>query len=384
MSNETCPQCHAELAEGQWMCPSCGTALNTSDVERTVARPLIEPQPSAPPPAAGLITGVPGVGGPPAAGAFAPPAWSPIPGTPAMTPPGQPLQPPAMSPSSTPITAAAPIGAPPKSSAQKWLPKVAVLLALVGIGVAAWAVLGSDDGDKATGAATTVVPLTTVPSSEVATTTTAATATSEAATTTVAPTTVAPTTVAPTTVAPTTVPAPTVPARPPWPAPAIPDPPIFAGPGLAYAISDPLRGGMPSDEPTPYLAFAQQVFDQMAMDDWAGALSHFYFQPAGGVAGPYTFDQQNQWSVADRLSLLLVDAAPSADGLGYDLQVAVVANFPGATSLLCGRLHSDPVNYGEVIQLGQMVLLADGEPPYMPETLLNDPARIADLQARCV
>jgi hypothetical protein len=273
----------------------------------------------------------------------------------------------------------------PQSGRPKWL-LPAIVVVLLGLGTGAWFAFGRSDDEPKTVAITTPelpttisVIATTLPTT--ATTDAPATTTTEISTTTSAPATT--TTTPSTTVPPSTVPASTVPARPPWPAPAIPDPPIFAGPGLAYAISDPLASGMPSDEPTPYLAFAQQVFDQMAADDWANALTHFYFQPEGGTPGPFAFEQQPQWQQADRLSLLLVDAAPAPNGLGYDLQVAVVANFPGSTSLLCGRLHSDPTNYAEVIQFGPMVLLADGEAPFMPETLLNDPARVADLKARC-
>jgi len=250
-----------------------------------------------------------------------------------------------------------------------------VALAVLGVGLLVWKLTSSDDG--------TVAPVITDPTTVVGETT-------------IAPTTIAPTATDPsvtdptttvTTVEPTTVP-PTdppviVPPRPPWPAPPIPDPPVFTGGGLAYAVSDPLIGGMPSDQPTPYLAFAQDVFNKMAADDWAAASPLFWFQLPDGQEVPYTFDMQNQWPVADRLSLLLVNAAPDPNGLGYDLTVAVVANFPGSTSVLCGHLYSDPTNYFEVIQRGQFVLLADGAPPFMPESLLNDPAQIADLQARC-
>ncbi|MGB8862366.1 MAG: zinc ribbon domain-containing protein [Ilumatobacteraceae bacterium] len=375
MSNSNCPQCNAQLTEGQWMCPSCGTPVPSDDVERTVVRPVL---PSPAPPMPGVITSVPSAGtwDGPGTPSFAPPAtWSPIQSTPAD------LGDNPMQRSSTAIPTV-PIVAPAASAAQKWLPKVAVVLALLSVGFVAWKVIGSGDDEAASSGSTIageVIAGSTVPGD----TSVDGSSTTVAIENTV-PTTVPPTTAPATTVPPVTEPPVTVPARPPWPAPAIPDPPIFSGFGLAYAISDPLVSGMPSDEPTPYLAFAQQVFDEMALDDWATALSHFYFRADGLAAGPYTFDKQNQWSVADRLSVLLVDAAPSPDGFGYDLRVAVVANFPGSTSLLCGRLHSDPNTYAEVIQLGTFSLLADGDPPYMPETLLNDPARIADIQARCV
>ena len=371
MNNEACPTCHAVLAPGQWMCPACGTAVSTEEVERTVVRPVgNEPRPLSPPPA-GLITAVPSLGAPtPGTGTpnLAPPTWSPIAAAGGQPAEGQPLQPP-VTPQATPI---APVVAAPSSPTQKWLPRVAVVLALLGTGLLVWKVVGG--GDDGATSETTVGVATTVEGGL----STATTVVDANASTTIAPTTV------PVTEPPVTEPPVTAPPRPPWPVPPIPDPPIFAGPGLAYAISDPLIGGMPSDQPTPYLAFAQDVFNKMAADDWAAALPLFWFQPPGGEAVPYSFDKQNQWPAADRLSLLLVDAAPDPNGLGYNLRVAVVANFPGSTSVLCGVLYSDPTTYVEVIQRGEFGLLADGAPPFMPESLLNDPAQIADIQARCV
>lgn len=394
MNDEACPNCHAVLAPGQWMCPACGTAVSTADVaaeaeaeaavevERPVERPVADqPLPLLPPPPAGMVPAVPGLGAPtPGTGVpnLAPPTGSPI-GTAAGQPAqGQPLRPPIAPQNATSIAA---VVAEPSSPNRKWLPGVVAVLVVLGAGLLIWKVVGgSDDG----AAATTLAVATTVEDgSPTATTIVDATTPTTAAPTTAAPTTVPVTTVSATTV-PATEPPNTTPPRPPWPAPPIPDPPVFSGPGLAYAISDPLIGGMPSDQPTPYLAFAQDVFDKMAADDWAAALPLFWFQPPGGDAVPYSFDKQNQWPAADRLSLLLVNAAPDPNGIGYDLTVAVVANFPGSTSVLCGHLYSDPTTYVEVVQRGEFGLLADGVPPFMPESLLNDPARIADLQARCM
>ncbi len=194
---------------------------------------------------------------------------------------------------------------PRSNASQQWLPKIAVVLALLGVGSVAWMVVGAGGGS----------------SSSETTISEAATSGSEEAD--------AATTVASTAPAVTEAPVTTLP-RPPWPAPPIPDPPIYAGFGLAYAISDPLIGGMPSDQPTPYLVFAQDVFNKMAADDWAGVAPVFSIANGAEGAVPYEFYMQSQWPAADRLSLLLVDAAPDPDGVGYDLTVAVVANFPGS------------------------------------------------------
>jgi len=370
-----CQNCNAQLTSGQWMCPECGTAVPVSgdEVERTVVRPPITgPAPLAPPLAGGLITSIPGPGAAPPAGgpALASPSWSPIAAT--QMPTAQPVQPTFLAPGQ----GAPDIPAPVPDASQKWLPRVAVALAVLGVGLLVWKVTSSDEGSANPGTtgpvATTVVGQTTVGQTTLVETTVVETTVETTTATTIEQITVPP-----------TEPPITVPARPPWPAPPIPDPPVFAGLGLPYAISDPLVGGMTSDQPTPYLLFAQDVFDKMAFDDWAAASPLFWFQAPGGDAAPYTFDMQQQWPAADRLSLLLVNAAPDPNGLGYDLTVAVVANFPGSASLLCGHLYSDPTNYFEVIQRGEFVLLADGAEPFMPESLLNDPAQIADLQARC-
>jgi len=371
MTNNTCQNCNAQLTPGQWMCPECGTAVPASDddVDRTVMRPPVAgPAPLAPPVAGGLITSIPGAGVPPPTGkpGLAPPIWSPIAGT--QVPTSQPVPPTFLAPGQGQPAVPAPV----PDASPRWLPRVAVALAVVGIGLLVWKLTSSDDGGANPG---TTGPVT---STAILETTVVETTVVE---TTVETTTV--TTVEPTTVPPTAPPV-TDPPRPPWPAPPIPEPPVFAGPGIAWAVSDPLASGMNSDQPTPYLLFAQDVFNKMAADDWVGVQPTFWFQLPDGQVVPYTFDVQSQWPAADRLSLLLVDAAPDATGLsGYDLTVAVIANFAGSTSMLCGHLYSDPVTSGQVIQRGQFELLADGAPSFMPEALLNDPAQIADLQARC-
>jgi len=248
----------------------------------------------------------------------------------------------------------------------------------VGIGLLVWKLTGSDEGGANPG---TTGPVTATAIDETTVVETSVVETSVVETTVVETTTA--TTVEPTTVPPTDPPV-TDPPRPPWPAPLIPDPPVFAGSGLAWAVSDPLAGGMNSDQPTPYLLFAQEVFNKMAADDWVGAQPTFFVQLADGQVVPFSFDLQNQWPAADRLSLLLLDAAPDTTGLsGFDLTVAVVANFAESTSILCGHLYSDPNNYLEVIQRGQFPTIADGLPPTMPETLLNDPVQVAKLKASC-
>ena len=117
------------------------------------------------------------------------------------------------------------------------------MLAVLGVGFVVWMVVGT--GDSGSSASETTI-------TESATVVIDATAADTTVATTEPPITEPPITTLP---------------RPPWPAPQIPDPPIYAGFGLAYAISDPLIGGMPSDQPTPYLVFAQDVFNKMAADD---------------------------------------------------------------------------------------------------------------------
>lgn len=374
MNSKFCPNCNAQLVAGQWLCSQCGTEIPGDDADRTVMRPPVAgPAPLAPPVAGGLITSIPGAGGPPPTGepGLAPPIWSPITGVQAPT--AQPGPPTFLAPGQNQPAIAAPV----PDASRKWLPPVAAALAVVGIGLLVWK-LTSSDNDSANPGTTGPVATTAINETTVVETTAVETTVVETTVETTTATTVAPTTV------PSTEPPATAPPRPPWPAPSIPEPPVFAGPGIAWAVSDPLASGMNSDQPTPYLLFAQDLFNKMAADDWAGVQPTFLFQLADGQVVPYTFDMQTQWPAADRLSLLLVDAAPDATGLsGYELTVAVVANFPGSASLLCGHLYSDPVTSGQVIQRGQFELLADGAPAFMPESLLNDPAQIADIQARC-
>ncbi len=353
MSSETCRQCHAPLTPGQRVCSQCGAEVPESDIGRTTAQSA-RPAPSP----------------------FAPPVGEPV-----VAPPGQgaPFRttPEGTTPEGT--TPAAIVPEPRRSP--RWLPLAAAVVAVVGIGLLVWKLTNSDDSTASPGTTTPV--LTTVATETTVVETTIVETTVETTVEATTATTVEPTTVPPTD-PPVTNPPVTDPPRPPWPAPPIPDPPIFAGPGLPYAISDPLRSGMNSDEPTQYLVFAQEVFNKMTAGDWLGVQSKFRFQMPDGSIVPYTFDMQQQWPTAARLSLLLVDATPDSTGLtGYDLTVAVVANFEGSTSLLCGHLYSDPITDGQVVQRGQFELLADGAAPFMPESLLNDPAQIADLQARC-
>lgn len=332
MSSELCPQCYAPLTPGQVACPDCGTPISAAGL------------PPLAPPAAGQPV-------------FAAPTGAPVGGA-------------------STVLSPVPDGADP-AAPKKWLPIVAVALAAIGVGLLVWKVTSGDDDTTSPGTTISVVATSVVPTTVVETTV----ASTAVETTVVATTT--PTTVVETTV-PTTEPPVTDPPRPPWVAPSLPEPPVFVGTGLAWPVSNPLAGGMDAEQAAPYLRFAQDVFDLMAADDWAGVQPYLYFQLPDGQVVPYTFDLQNQWPAADRLSLLLVDAAPDTTGLsGYDLTVAVVANFSGSTSILCGHLYSDPNNYREVIQRGQFGLLADGLPPTMPETVLNDPAQVANLKASC-
>lgn len=327
------------------MCPACGTEVAGAHSQPTVA-PLQPPAPGSSP--------------------FAPPTVAPV-----FLAPGQ----------------GESVAGPPNGDARKkWLLPAAVAVLLVGGGLLVWKLTNNDDGNATPGSTvpieTTLVSETTGAATTVVETTAVETTVVE---TTVVETTVVETTVVEPTTVPSTEPPVTAPPPPVWQAPSVPKLPVFAGPGLAYAVSNPLVGGMNPDEAAPYLLFAQGVFDKMAADDWAGVQPTFYFQLPDGQVVPYTFDLQNQWPSADRLSLLLVNAAPDTTGLsGYDLTVAVVANFPGSTSILCGHLYSDPNNYVEVIQRGAFALMADGLPPTMAESLLNDPAQRSSFTTGCV
>ena len=218
---------------------------------------------------------------------------------------------------------------------------MAVVLAVIGAGAAAWLFIGRNDGKTGTAATTvasTVVELT----------------------------------------------IPTLPA-PVWVAPIPPLPQVFTGPGVAYAVSEPLASGLPSATAKPYLDFAQQVFDQLAADDWTNALTHFLVQPAGGVEGTVTVDQlQTYWTLSDRLSLLLIDAVVDPNGVGYDLRVGAVANIiDGTTSVACGHLYVELAPNARVVQRGAFITAAEGEPWFQPEDFLGQPARIAAMQAAC-
>lgn len=364
MNSQMCPQCRASVSPGQWLCPECGTDIPEVDVERTVLRPpATGSKPVAPPSAAGLITSVPSSGAVPPSGASraaTPPTWSPIASTQA---PVDPLvQPTFLAQGRTD----ADVAAPAPDASQKWLPRAAVALAVVGFGLFVWKL--TSGGDETAGPESNSVTVeTSIPTEPtIAIEATAVETTVDA-------------TVA-TTVPPTDPPV-ASPPRPPWLPPQVPEPPVFVGPGMAWSVSDPLASGMNKDQPTPYLLFAEDVFNKMAADDWAGVQPSFLFQLPDGQVVPYAFELQNQWPAADRLSLILIDAVPDPTGLtGYDLTVAVVANFPASTSVLCGHLYSDPTTSLQVIQRGQFSLMADGLLPTMPESLLNDPAQIEFLK----
>ncbi|MCY7298012.1 MAG: hypothetical protein LH616_02230, partial [Ilumatobacteraceae bacterium] len=172
MTNNTCQNCNAQLTPGQWMCPECGTAVPASDddVDRTVMRPPIPGSATlAPPVAGGLITSIPGAGGPPPTGkpGLAPPIWSPIAGT--QVPTAQPVSPTLPAPGQGQPAVPAPV----PNAAQKWLPRVAVALAVVGIGLLVWKLTSSDDGganpDTTGPVTTTAIDETTVVETTVAT-----------------------------------------------------------------------------------------------------------------------------------------------------------------------------------------------------------------------
>ncbi|MGB8861833.1 MAG: hypothetical protein WCC60_21435 [Ilumatobacteraceae bacterium] len=230
----------------------------------------------------------------------------------------------------------------PAPSSPRWLLPVVLLLALVCSAALTWRAVGDGDDDPVVSPATTASSLVEL-----------------------------------------TIPPP--PASVAVLAVAAPNPPVYAGPGAAYAPIEPLPGGLQPAVVQPYLVFAQQVFDQLAADDWGSALGYFSFQPDGGMAAPVAADDlQQQWLVSDRLSLLLLDATLDPNGVAYVLRVAVVANVVNATtSLMCGRLYVEIAPDAKVIQRGQFATVAEGEPWYQPEDLLAQPDRIAALAASC-
>ena len=177
----------------------------------------------------------------------------------------------------------------------------------------------------------------------------------------------------------------TDPSPPAWVAPVPPEPAVLIGTGVAYSVSEPLASGLPSADVKPSLDFAQQVFDQLAANDWFSALSRFLFRPVGGVEGTLLPEQlQQQWAVSDRLSILLIDAVPDPNGVAYDLRVGVVANIENATtSVLCGHLYVEIAPNPKVIQLGGFAVVSQGEAPFQPEDFLAQPERIADLITKC-
>ena len=80
----------------------------------------------------------------------------------------------------------------------------------------------------------------------------------------------------------------------------------------------------------------------------------------------------------------MIDAAPAVGRPGFDLVVSVVANLPDSTTVLCGRLHSDPDGFRELVQLGPFVILTQGDPPDPAEAVLRDPAQVVQLQTSCL
>lgn len=381
MSNDFCPQCHAPVGPDQWICGACGTNLPIPGAQP--ASDAAASEPAAPPPAAPFA---PPTLAPPVVGAAFPPLLGsePVAGAVPTGPPPLIAPPPAMPGTPTGSSTVVPSGDRPAAGGKnkKWLLPAIVVLALLG-GVGAWFAFRGDDEPKAVVPtvpelpttvsvvlSTVPVPATTVPASTVPETT-------EAPTTTVAAT---------TTVAPTTTAAPSTTAAPPaWVPPVPPNPPVFTGPGAPYAVSEPLASGMPGATAQPSLLFAQGVFDQLAANDWFNALSRFLFRAPGEVETPLTPDQlQSEWQVSDRLSLLLIDATPDPNGVAYDLRVGVLANIEnGTTSVACGHLYVEIAPNPKVIQLGTFPLVSQGEPQMQPEDFLNQPARIADLVAKC-
>jgi hypothetical protein len=51
--------------------------------------------------------------------------------------------------------------------------------------------------------------------------------------------------------------------------------------------------------------------------------------------------------------------------------------------VVCGHLYVEIAPNAKVIQLGTFPVVSQGEGQFQPEDFLNDPARIADLIAKC-
>jgi hypothetical protein len=242
-------------------------------------------------------------------------------------------------------------------------------LAVVGTAGLVWFVLARSDDSSANSSSTTVVaPGTTAP----------------AVTATTAASTAVPTTPAATTIAETTNVAPAPPPAPAFTPPPIPATAVFVGPGVSYALSDPLPSGLPFAEVQSSLIISQLMANFLAAHQWENAQLSLYFVVDGETKHVAVDVLQALWGTADRVSLLLLDAHKDQEGAGYDLLVSSIVNLnDGTTTVQCNHLYVESAPPA-VVDLDNSSVISQGESAFMPEELLNDPARVADLRARCV
>jgi hypothetical protein len=345
-----CPQCGTQASGGGWNCNVCGAELSPpqTDTDRTMLRVGVPGYP--PPPPSPIISGIPQT------------AWPHEETVARPTPSATNLRsarvaPQPMSPASSPHRLP---GSP------RWIPRAAVALAVLGTATLVWLVVGRgrDDTQTASPASSLVEP----------TSVESATAPAEVATTVPATTIAETTTIA-------VAPAPPPPAFTP---PAVPETPVFAGPGVAYSIADPLPSGPTVAEVQPELLVAQSIADLLAADQWDVALQSLFFFD-GETKHPTIEALQAQWGSADRLSLVLLDAQKDPQGSGYNLLLGTVANLnDGTTNVLCNHLYVEAVPAPAVVDLGNASVVSQDTGPFMPEQLLNAADRVSLLRTTCV
>lgn len=245
-----------------------------------------------------------------------------------------------------------------------WVPKVAVVLAVVGSTAIGWLLFGGSDPTTQAVPATSIDSL--VPSVTDSVDTTAAVTVLE--TTTVAPAIAPPVE--------TTLPAP----PPPEPAapsvaaiPAIPEPQVFSGFGSHQVMSDPLPSGLAVSQVAPAYELAKTLADWIAAGDWASARTVLPNDPMDD--GGFDF----RYGPVDKMSLMLINAVP--DGGGFILALGVVTNDVAAqqTSVRCFHWYADSV----AVDIQDEAMLDQYDQLFGAEAFRNNPELVAGLQARC-
>ncbi len=261
-------------------------------------------------------------------------------------------------------------------SPDHWVPKVAVVLAVLGTATIGWLAFGNSDGSDMVAVEMT--------ESEI----TAATEVVPETTTTIVETTVIETTTVPAVIETTTIPPPppetTVPPPPPppppptpgpTPTPAVPNPEVFSGFGSHQVMNDPLLSGVPSADVKAAFATAQRVADLLAAGDWTTVRPLIPNDANDDATLSFTYGP------SERISLLLLDARP--DGSGFILVMGAVTNETALnqTSLRCFTWYADATAVDIVsetlVDAFQNLLMS-------PEGLRNSPADDARIRAACL